>query len=119
MTEATPTAESTDDAGGDLAASGAAQSSVIIQFDTPSAAVVSAAEAAVRGVSGVRSAQTTSLALGGVSLMRVIVAGDPDQLRAGLEARGYQVFGSGQTLRIRRAPQLLPPDIAPDDAPTG
>jgi hypothetical protein len=119
VTEATPASDSLDDGAAGTAPSGAAQSSVIIQFDTPNAGVVSSTEAAVRGVPGVRSAQTTSLALGGVSLMRVIVGGDPDQFRSALEARGYQVIGSGQTLRIRRAPLLLPPDIAPDDAPTG
>jgi len=118
VVEATPTPESTVTPG-DLSPTGAAQSSVIIQFDTPNAGTVSSTEATVRGLPGVQSAQTTSLALGGVSLMRVVVAGDPDALRAALEARGYQVFGSGQTLRIRRAPQLLPPDLAPDDATTG
>lgn len=89
--------------------------SVTVQFDTPSASAVANTESAMRGVPGVRSAQTTSLALGGVSLMRVVYDGDPAQLRATLEGRGYQVFGSGTTLRIRRA-QLPPPDVAPDDS---
>lgn len=119
VAQPTPSAESLDDVVNDLAPSGATQTAVTIQFDTPNAATVSSTEAALRGVPGVRSAQTTSLALGGVSLMRVGYEGDPDLLRAALEARGFQVFGSGQTLRIRRAPQLLPPDIVPDDAPTG
>ena len=92
---------------------------VQIQFDTPAAAAVSAGEAAVRGVPGVQTAATTSLALGGVSIMRVVFAGSPDQLKAGLEARGFQVFGQGTTLRIRRTPQLLPPDLAQDDAVAG
>ena len=87
-----------------------------VQFDTPGAGAVSATEQAMRGVPGVRSAQTTSLALGGVSIMRVVFDGDPAQFRAGLEARGYQVLGSGQTVRIRRAPQLLPPEVAPDNS---
>ena len=91
---------------------------VVIQFDTPTANAVSATETAVRGLSGVRSASTTSLALGGVSLLRVIYDGDPAALKSALEGRGYQVFGEGQTLRIRRAPQLLPPDLATDDATT-
>jgi hypothetical protein len=91
---------------------------VVVQFDTPNAGVVSATEAALRGLPGVRSAATTSLALGGVSLLRVVYDGDPAALKASLEGRGYQVFGEGQTLRIRRAPQLLPPDLPTDDATT-
>ena len=51
--------------------------------------------------------------------MRVTFDGDPDSLRAALEVRGYQVTGSGQTLRIRRAPQLLPPTLPTDDRPAG
>ena len=74
-----------------------------IQYDTPDAGAVNAAEAAVRGVPGVASAATTSLALGGVSSMNVSYAGTPEALRAALEVRGWQVIGSGTTLRIRRA----------------
>ena len=92
---------------------------VTLQFDTPSASAVANTEGLVRGIAGVRSATTTSLALGGLSLMRVTFDGDPDALRAALEVRGYQVTGSGQTLRIRRAPQLLPPNLPTDDRPTG
>lgn len=91
---------------------------VTVQFDTPAASTVSANESAMRGVPGVRSAQTTSLALGGVSIMRVVFDGDPAQFRAALEARGFQVFGSGQTVRIRRAAQLLPPDLPADGTTT-
>lgn len=76
---------------------------VTVQVDTPSAASVTATEAALQGVPGVRSAITTSLALGGVSVMRVQFDADPAVLRAALEARGWTVVGSGTTLRIRRA----------------
>ncbi len=85
---------------------------VTIQFETPDAAAVAATEAAVRGLVGVRSATTTSLALGGVSLMRVAYDGDPAALAASLQARGFQVTGGGQSLRIRRgapAPTAAPP----------
>ncbi|TXC70515.1 heavy-metal-associated domain-containing protein [Sphingomonas ginsenosidivorax] len=92
---------------------------IIVQFDTPQASVISATEAALRGIPGVRSASTTSLALGGVSLMRVTYDGDPEALKTALEVRGYQVFGSGQTLRIRRVSQLLPPDLPADTATAG
>ncbi len=93
--------------------------SITVQFDTPGAAAVTSTEAALRAIPGVRSAATTSLALGGVSLMRVAYDGDPAALKAALEARGYQVFGSGQTIRIRRTAQLLPPDLPADNATTG
>jgi len=122
-----PTPEATEDAEGDDAitdlgadtAVGGQGIAVTVQFDTPNAGAVSAAEAALRAVPGVRSAATTSLALGGVSLMRVTFDGDPDALRAALEARGYQVLGSGQTIRIRRAPALLPPNLPAEGAPAG
>ncbi len=92
---------------------------ITIQFDTPTASAVANTESALRAIPGVRSATTTSLALGGVSLLRVTFDGDPESLRAALEVRGYQVLGSGQTIRIRRAPRLVPPDLPPDAAPTG
>lgn len=100
-------------------ASASAGIAVTIQFDTPGATAVANTEGLVRGIPGVRAASTTSLALGGVSLMRVTYDGDPDALRAALEVRGYQVTGSGQTLRIRRAPQLLPPNLPTDANPAG
>jgi hypothetical protein len=93
--------------------------SVIVQVETPDAGAVASTEGSLRGVPGVRSATTSSLALGGVSLMVVSFAGDPADLRSALEARGWQVFGGGTTLRIRRAPQLLPPDLQPDNATAG
>ena len=92
---------------------------VTIQFDTPSASSVPNTEGVLRGIPGVRSATTTSLALGGVSLLRVVYDGDPQALKAALQVRGYQVLGEGQTLRIRRAPQLLPPSLPVDGAPAG
>ena len=90
-----------------------------VQYDTPGPGAVSATEALLRSIPGVRSAVTGSLALGGTSIMRVAFAGDPELLKAQLESRGLQVFGSGASLRIRRAPQLLPPDLSPDNATAG
>ncbi len=77
-------------------------SSVTIQFATPDAASVDAALSAVRGAPGVQSASTTSLAMGGTSVMRVSISGDPDALAAALRARGYSVSGGGSSLSIRR-----------------
>ncbi|PCD04629.1 hypothetical protein COC42_02030 [Sphingomonas spermidinifaciens] len=88
-------------------------STVTLQFDTPGVGAVSAAEASVRGIPGVQSAATSSLALGGVSLMRVEFAGDPAVLAVALGQRGWTVEGSGATLRIRRsapAAEAPPPE---------
>lgn len=83
-------------------AAAAATKTFSVQFDTPDVASVTAAESAVRAVPGVRSASTSSLALGGVSVMRVAFDGDVDMLRLGLSARGYRVTVAGDTIRIRR-----------------
>ena len=71
-----------------------------IQFDSEDPGQVMATESAVRGVPGVKSASTTSLALGGVSVMRVVFDGDVDMLKASLASRGYRVSGGGTSLRI-------------------
>jgi len=73
-----------------------------IQFDTPDVASVSQGEALVRMISGVRSAATSSLALGGVSVMQVSYDGTIESLKAALEARGLSVSMGGSTLRISR-----------------
>jgi hypothetical protein len=92
---------------------------VQIQFDTPSPGAVTTVEANVRAIPGVQSAITTSLALGGVSVMRVAYDGDSGALRAALEARGWSVSEGGGTLRIRRAaPTVAPATPAPAAAPT-
>ena len=76
-----------------------------VQFDTPDVASVAQAEAALSAIPGVRSVNTSSLALGGVSVMQLSYEGSFEMLRAGLQARGYTVNANGTTLRIsRRAP---------------
>jgi hypothetical protein len=119
MPEATPTPIDLTDAFADLGVPTAVNSSITVQFDTPDAGAVTGTEGALRGVPGVSSAATTSLALGGVSLMNVSFTGTPEAFRAALEARGWQVFGSGTTLRIRRAPagSAAPAAAAPGAAP--
>ena len=76
--------------------------SVNVQFDTPNVGSVNAGEAALRGIPGVRSAITSSLALGGISVMRVTYDGAIPGLRAQLEARGWSVQEGAGVLRIRR-----------------
>jgi hypothetical protein len=95
--EATDTSE-TIDAGAAIA--GTATFSV--QYETPDVASVGSTEAAVRGIAGVRSASTGSLALGGISVMRVTFAGDMAALKAALSARGFRVQEGGGALRISR-----------------
>ncbi len=75
---------------------------ITVQFDTPNADSVGSIERLMRGIPGVRSAATTSLALGGTSVMQVAFDGSPEQLRAAMEARGLSVTGSGSTLLVGR-----------------
>ena len=79
-----------------------APGAIAVQFDTPNADSVGAIERVMRGIPGVRSAATTSLALGGTSVMQVAFDGSPEQLRAAMEARGLVVTGSGTTLHVGR-----------------
>ena len=74
-----------------------------IQVETPDAGAVQRAELSVSRVDGVTSALTTSLALGGTSVMRVTYAGDAASLQAALQAQGWQVQAvGGNMLRISR-----------------
>lgn len=80
----------------------AAVASFTVQFATPDAAAVDAALSSVRGTSGVQGAATTSIALGGTSIMSVTYAGNLDGLAAALRARGWQVSQGASVLSIRR-----------------
>lgn len=75
---------------------------VTIQFATPDPASVDASVAAVRATPGVRGASTSSLALGGTSVMRVAFAGTPAELADALRARGFTVREAGGGLSISR-----------------
>ena len=76
--------------------------SFTVQYNSPDVDSVSATERAVAGVAGVQSASTTSLALGGMSVMRVTFRGDLAALKAALAARGFNVQEGGGQLRISR-----------------
>jgi len=80
----------------------AAAASFVVQFSTPDAAAVDAALASVRGTAGVRGASTSSIAIGGVSVMRVSYSGDLGALAAALRARGWTVSQSAGGLGISR-----------------
>jgi hypothetical protein len=79
-----------------------AASSYTVQFSSPDAKAVDAALAAVRAASGVQSASTSSIAIGGTSVMRVNYVGDLNALAAALRARGWQVSVGNGALSIRR-----------------
>jgi hypothetical protein len=76
--------------------------SFTVQYSSPDVESVSATERNVGAIADVQSAATSSLALGGTSVMRVTFRGDLAALKAALEARGYKVQAGGSTLRISR-----------------
>ena len=81
----------------------AAVQSFNVQVATPDAASVQRAELGVARVGGVASAITTSLALGGNSVMSVRFAGDSAAFSAALRAAGWNVTAvNGNTVRISR-----------------
>jgi hypothetical protein len=77
-------------------------SSFTVQVATPDAASVDAALGAVRGTPGVRGVATSSIAIGGTSVMRVSFAGDLSALATALRARGWQVTQGTNALGIAR-----------------
>lgn len=82
---------------------GATASPFNIQVETPDADSVQRAELSVSRVNGVTSAITTSLALGGTSVVRVTYVGDIAALQSALQAQGWRVeVAGGNTLRISR-----------------
>ena len=58
--------------------------------------------AAVRATPGVRGAATTSLAIGGTSVMSVTYGGSIADLAAALRGRGFTVNQGSNALAIRR-----------------
>jgi hypothetical protein len=73
-----------------------------VQVATPDAASVDAALASVRGTPGVRGVSTSSIAIGGTSVLRVSFAGDLGALAAALRARGWQVTQGSNALGLSR-----------------
>lgn len=77
-------------------------SSYVVQFASPDGGTVDAVLAAVRAAPGVRAAATSSLAIGGTSVMRVSYGGTIDQLAAALRGRGFTVTQGNNALAISR-----------------
>ena len=118
MTDALPVegADATEN-GAVAVAAGSSISTITVQFDTPDVGSVTNTESAVRGVPGVSATDTTSLALGGISVMNVTFDGEISALRLALTARGFKVEEGGGALRIRRStakPASPAPPAAPD-----
>lgn len=102
VAEPTAAAQSVDEPTAAASSGPATISSVTVQFASPDASAIDAALSAVRGAPGVQGASTSSIAIGGTSVMRVTLAGDISALAAALRARGWQVSVGGGTLSIRR-----------------
>jgi hypothetical protein len=74
----------------------------VVQFATPDAAAVDAMLGAVRATPGVRGAATSSIAIGGTSVMRVTYGGDIGALAVALRGRGFTVQQGSNALSISR-----------------
>ncbi len=76
--------------------------SYTVQFASPNAGAIDATLAAVRATPGVRGASTTSLAIGGTSVLSVSYTGSVGELAAALRGRGFTVSQGGGALSISR-----------------
>lgn len=86
----------------DPAAPVVASGTYSVQVDTPDSAAVLAIESSLRSLPGVEGASTSSVAIGGVSVVRVRYRGDAAALRSVLAGAGWRVAESGGTFRISR-----------------
>lgn len=73
-----------------------------VQVATPDARSVDAALGSIRGAAGVRSVATSSIAIGGTSVVRVTYLGDLNGLANALRAAGWQVTVGSNALGISR-----------------
>lgn len=97
---ATPTAAPTSTATN--APAPAQATSFTIQVPTPDARSVDTVLAVIRSAPGVQGASTSSIAIGGTTVVRVNFAGDAAALAAALRGRGWQVSVGGSVLTIQR-----------------
>ncbi|WP_284126018.1 heavy-metal-associated domain-containing protein [Parerythrobacter aestuarii] len=79
-----------------------ASGTYVVQFVTPDAGAFDATLSGVRATPGVRAAATTSVGIGGTSVMQVSYSGSLDQLAGALRARGFTVTQGSNALRISR-----------------
>ena len=77
-------------------------SSFTVQFSTPDPGAFDSILGSVRSASGVRGVATTSMAIGGTSVMSVSYAGSIGELASALRARGFNVQQGANALSISR-----------------
>ena len=77
-------------------------SSYVVQFASPDAGTIDATLSAVRATAGVRGAATSSIAIGGTSVMSVSYGGSLSDLAGALRARGFTVTQGSNALAISR-----------------
>jgi hypothetical protein len=101
-----PSAATTTATSSDAAPTGGAtavpNSVITVQIATPDSAAFDAGMTAVRRIAGVKEAASTSLAIGGTSVLRVTFAGDIEALAAALRAQGWKVTQGASALSIRK-----------------
>jgi hypothetical protein len=88
--------------GAPAAALPTAASTFLLQVETPDDPTLILAQSSLRAIPGVRSITTDSVALGGISVVRVAYDGDPQVFRTALASAGYSVQDTGGGLRISR-----------------
>jgi hypothetical protein len=99
---AVTTTDNAPDASATASAATVPNTIVTVQIVTPDSAAFDAGMGAVRRIAGVKEAASTSLAIGGTSVLRVTFAGDIDTLAAALRAQGWKVTQGAAALSIRK-----------------
>jgi hypothetical protein len=79
-----------------------AASTFLVQIDTPDDPALVQVQASLRAIPGVSVVSTNSVALGGISILRVGYNGDPQAFRTALATAGYNVQDTGGGLRLTR-----------------
>lgn len=91
--------------------------SIVVQVATPDAGSVTQAESSLRGISGVSGASTSSVAVGGTSVMSVRYNGDIGSLAGALRAQGWRVTEGAGAIRISRPGAAPTPPPSPPRQP--
>ncbi|MFM9937419.1 MAG: heavy-metal-associated domain-containing protein [Novosphingobium sp.] len=99
---AVASAATSPDAAPTASAATVPNSVITVQIATPDSAAFDAGMGAVRRIAGVKEAASTSLAIGGTSVLRVTFAGDIETLAAALRAQGWKVTQGASALSIRK-----------------
>ena len=99
---ATTTSQTPDAAATETPQQEAPIANFTVQVATPDAASIDTALASLRSVPGTYGVGTSSIAVGGTSVMRISFAGDIAALATALRARGWQVNQGSTALSISR-----------------